>query len=61
MLKTIPPYVKKFVQKWIMRKADVIHINSLNIKLAKKASKLSKPVVAVLHVAPFSRETYEAK
>ena len=60
MLKAIPPYVDKFVQKRIMRKADVIHPNSLNIKLAKKAKKLGKPVVAVLHVAPFPRETYEA-
>jgi len=50
------------VQKWIARKADVIHLNSLSIKLAKKAKKLDKPVVAVLHVAPFPRETetYEA-
>jgi glycosyltransferase involved in cell wall biosynthesis len=60
MLKAIPPYVDKFVQKWIMRKADVIHLNSLNIKLAKKAKNLVKPVVAVLHAAPFPRETYEA-
>jgi glycosyltransferase involved in cell wall biosynthesis len=60
MLKAIPPYVDRFVQKWIMRKADVIHLNSLNIKLAKKAKKLDKPVVAVLHAAPFPKETYEA-
>jgi hypothetical protein len=55
MLKAIPPYVDRFVQKWIMRKADVIHLNSLNIKFARKAKKLGKPVVAVLHAAPFPK------
>jgi hypothetical protein len=55
MLKAIPPYVDRFVQKWFMRKADVIHLNSLSIKFARKAKKLGKPVVAVLHAAPFPK------
>jgi glycosyltransferase involved in cell wall biosynthesis len=58
--KAIPPYIGRFVRGWVMRRADVVHLNSLNTELARRAKELGKPVVAVLHAAPFPREVYEA-
>ncbi len=43
-----------------MRKADIVHLNSLSIELAKKAKTFGKPVIAVLHTAPFPEEVYNS-
>jgi len=59
-LKVIPPYIDKLVRARILKKVDVVHLNSLNVALAKKAKKLGKPVLAVLHAAPYLKETYDA-
>jgi glycosyltransferase involved in cell wall biosynthesis len=48
------------VRTYVIKKADVVHLNSLNVKLAKIAKNLNKPVIAVLHGAPFPKEAYDA-
>jgi glycosyltransferase involved in cell wall biosynthesis len=61
--KVVPPYIGRlgrFARGWVMRRADVVHLNSLNVELAKEAKRLGKPVVAVLHAVPFPRDAYEA-
>ncbi len=58
--KVVPPYIGRFARGWVLRRADVVHLNSLNVELAKEAKELGKPVVAVLHAAPFPRDAYEA-
>ena len=42
-----------------LRKVDVVHLNSLNTELAKKAKEFGKPVVSVPHVAPFPKKVYD--
>jgi len=59
-LKVIPPYIDRFMRFHIIKKANVIHLNSLNVDLARAAKKLEKPVVVVLHAAPFPKEAYDA-
>ncbi len=58
--RVIPPYIDRFMRLRVMTRVDVVHLNSLSVKLAKMAKKLGKPTIAVLHAAPFSKETYEA-
>jgi glycosyltransferase involved in cell wall biosynthesis len=58
--KVIPPYIDMFTRFHVIKKTDVAHLNSLNANLAKWAKKLGKPVVVVLHAAPFSKEAYDA-
>ena len=58
--KVIPPYIDRFMRFHVIKKANVIHLNSLNVDLARAAKKLGKPVVVVLHGAPFSKEAYDA-
>jgi glycosyltransferase involved in cell wall biosynthesis len=58
--RVIPPYIDRFMRLRAITRADVVHLNSLSVELAKVAKKLGKPVIAVLHAAPFSKETYEA-
>jgi glycosyltransferase involved in cell wall biosynthesis len=60
VFKVIPPYIDRFVRIYVMKKADVVHLNSLNVKSAKMAKNLNKPVIAVLHGAPFPKEAYDA-
>ena len=57
--KTIPPYLGRLMRTRFLRKVDVVHLNSLNTELAKKAKELGKPVVSVLHAAPFPKEVYD--
>jgi hypothetical protein len=57
--KVIPPYIDIFMKFHVIKKTDVVHLNSLNANLAKIAKKLGKSVVAVLHVAPFPKEAYD--
>jgi len=57
--KTIPPYLGRLMRTEFLRKVDVVHLNSLNTELAKKAKELGKPVVSVLHAAPFPKEVYD--
>jgi len=57
--KTIPPYIDKFTRTRHLKRVDVVHLNSLNVKLAREAKRLEKPVVAVLHAAPFPKEVYD--
>jgi glycosyltransferase involved in cell wall biosynthesis len=58
--KVIPPYIDRFMRFHVIKKANVIHLNSLNVDLARTAKKLGKPVVVVLHAAPFPKEAYDA-
>ena len=58
--RVIPPYIDRFMRLSAITRADVVHLNSLSVELAKVAKKLGKPAIAVLHAAPFSKETYEA-
>ena len=57
--KTVPPCINKFTRTRHLRKVDVVHLNSLNTRLAREAKGLGKPVVAVLHAAPFPKEVYD--
>jgi glycosyltransferase involved in cell wall biosynthesis len=57
--KVIPPYIDMFMRFHVIKKTDVVHLNSLNTNLARAAKKLGKPVVAVLHAAPFPKEAYD--
>jgi len=57
--KVIPPYIDNVMRFHVIKKTDVVHLNSLNTNLAKTAKKLGKPVVAVLHAAPFPKEAYD--
>jgi len=59
-LKVIPPYIDRFMRFHVIKKANIIHLNSLNVDLARVAKKLGKPVVVVLHAAPFPKEAYDA-
>ena len=58
--KVIPPYIDMFMKFHVIKETDVAHLNSLNADLAKTAKKLNKPVVVVLHAAPFPKEAYNA-
>jgi glycosyltransferase involved in cell wall biosynthesis len=58
--KVIPPYIDRLVRSRTVKKANVLHLNSLNVELARTAKKLNKPVIVVLHAAPFPKEAYEA-
>ena len=57
--KTIPPYLGRLMRTRFLRKVDVVHLNSLNTELAKKAKEFGKPVVSVPHVAPFPKKVYD--
>jgi len=59
-LKVIPPYIDMFMRFHVIKKANVVHLNSLNVNLARAAKKLGKSVVVVLHAAPFPKEAYDA-
>jgi glycosyltransferase involved in cell wall biosynthesis len=59
-LKVIPPYIDRLARSYVVKEADVVHLNSLNVKLAKTAKKLNKPVIAVPYAAPFPKEAYDA-
>lgn len=58
--KVIPPYINKLTRSLFLSKVDVVHLNSLNVTLAKRAKELEKPIIAVLHAAPFPKEVYNA-
>jgi len=57
-LKVVPLYVSRLMRTKLLRKADVAHLNPLNVELARRAKNLRKLVIAVLHVAPFPEEVY---
>jgi len=57
--KTIPPYIDKFTRTRHLKRVDVVHLNFLNVRLAREAKELEKPVVSVLHAAPFPKEVYD--
>jgi glycosyltransferase involved in cell wall biosynthesis len=58
--RVIPPYIDRLTRSYVVKKADLVHLNSLNVKLVKMAKKLNKPVIAVTHAAPFPKEAYDA-
>ncbi len=54
------PYLSKLkpLVPRIISKVDVIHLNAWNRGIAEIARQRSKPVIFVLHAAPFDREFY---
>jgi glycosyltransferase involved in cell wall biosynthesis len=57
--RAVPPHIGRLVRPLALRKADVVHLNSLNIELAKQAKRLGKHVIMVLHAAPFPEKSYD--
>ena len=57
-LKIMPPYINVLFRRHVLKESDVVHLNSPNLNIAKVAREQNKPVIMVLHGAPFPRELY---
>ena len=57
-LMMVPPYINVLFRSHALRRSDVVHLNSPSLNIAKVAKEYGKPVIMVLHAAPFSRELY---
>ena len=56
--RVVPPYINVFFRRRVLKRSDVVHLNSPDLDIAKVARRMGKPVVMVLHAAPFSGELY---
>lgn len=54
----LPPYISSILRRYLLKKVDIVHLNAFDLGLARAAKSLNKPVVFVLHTAPFNEEFY---
>lgn len=56
--KVLPPYLSKILRRNMFKHVDIVHMNSFDLDLARKAKNMGKPIIFVLHAAPFSEQIY---
>jgi hypothetical protein len=57
--RAVPPHIGRLVRPLALHKADVVHLNTLNIELAKQAKKLGKHVIWFFMLLFFPGNSYD--